>query len=136
MIRFLKNHILWVIYSVFVIVAIGSHHSEPLFISQGPAPYGKPMLWLVLLGFLVYSLHCHFKENFFKTMSITSKYYWTKQIGIDLYLGVAVIASVIYLNEGSVWVLALWLVPLILFANLATLLYLAMNYDSLIARFI
>ena len=44
------------------------------------------LLWLVLLGFLAYYLHCHVKENFFKTMSIISKYYWTKQIGVDLYL--------------------------------------------------
>ena len=131
----LKKHFLWLLYGIFVIIAISSHTSEPLFISQGVYPYGKPIMWLVLLGFLAYSLYCHVKENFFKTMSITGKYYWTKQIGIDLYLGVAVSGAVIYLNEGSLLLLGLWLVPLVLFANLATLLYIAMNYDSLIAHF-
>ena len=69
-------------------------------------------------------------------MAITSKYYWTKQIGIDLYLGVAVSGAIIYLNEGSLFILGLWLLPLVLFANLATLLYFAMNYDSLVAHFL
>lgn len=131
----LKNNFLWLVYGIFVIVAISYQGSEPLFVSQGDYPYGKPILWLVLIGFLVYSLYCHVKENFFKTMSITSKYYWTKQIGIDLYLGVVVSGAIIYLNEGSLLVLGLWLLPLVLFANLATLLYFAMNYDSLINHF-
>ncbi|MFT6990713.1 MAG: hypothetical protein ACJASL_002695 [Paraglaciecola sp.] len=132
----LKKHFLWMLYGIFVIIAMSTHTSEPLFVSQGDYPYGKPILWLVLLGFLAYSLYCHVKENFFKTMSITSRYYWTKQIGIDLYLGVAVSGAIIYLNEGSMLILCLWLLPLILFANLATLLYFAMNYDSLVAHFL
>lgn len=132
----LKKHFLWLLYGVFVIAAMSSHSSEPLFVSQGSYPYGKPITWLILLGFLAYSLHCHFKEDFFKTMSITSKYYWSKQIGIDLYLGVAVSGAIIYLNEGSLLVLSVWLIPLVLFANLATLLYIALNYDGLIAHFV
>jgi hypothetical protein len=132
----LKKHFLWLVYSIFVIIAMSTHSSEPLFVSQGDYALGKPILWLILIGFLAYSLYCYVKENFFKTMSITGKYYWTKQIGIDLYLGVAITGAIIYLNEGSILVLCLWLVPLVLFANLATLLYIAMNYDSLTAHFI
>ena len=130
-----KKHFLWIFYAIFVVLAIVFKGQENVFISNGPYPYGKYVLWASLLIFLLYSLYCHSKENFFKTMSITGKYYWSKQIGIDLYLGVALSASVIYLNEGSLLVLALWLVPLILFANLATLLYFAMNYDSIIKHF-
>jgi len=131
----LKKHFLWLLYSIFVFVAMASHTSESLFISEGMYSYGKPILWLVLLGFLTYSLYCHVKENFFKTISITNKYYWTKQIGIDLYIGVAISGAIIYLNECSLMVLCLWLLPLILFANLATLLYFALNYNSLVAGF-
>jgi hypothetical protein len=130
-----KKHFLWFFYGIFVLLAIVFKGQEALFISNGPYPYGKYLLWAALLIFLLYSLFCHVKENFFKTMSITGKYYWTKQIGVDLYLGVALSASIIYFNEGSLLVLALWLVPLILFANLATLLYFAMNYDSIIKHF-
>ena len=131
----LKRHFLWGIYFVVVALAVVFKNDEALFVSSGPYPLGKPILWLILGLFLLYSLHCHFRENFFRTMSITGKYYWTKQIGIDLYLGVALSASIIYLNEGSLLVLGLWLVPLILFANLITLLYFAMNYDAIIRHF-
>jgi hypothetical protein len=132
----LKRHFLWLLYGIFVVLAIIFKNDEALFVSSGPYPFGKPILWLVLGLFLLYSLHCHLKEDFFKTMSITGKYYWTKQIGVDLYLGVALSASVIYLNEGSLLVLGLWLLPLIVFANLAALLYFAMNYDAIIRYFI
>jgi hypothetical protein len=132
----LRKHGLWFLYFTFVALVLFLHQGEPLFLSNSQLPIGKPILWAVLFTFLGYSLYCHKQENFFKTMSITGKYYWTKQIGIDLYLGVALIACVIYLNEGSWLVLALWFVPLLIFANLATLLYLALNYDSLISRFI
>ena len=131
-----KQHFLWILYGVFVLLAILFKGEEDLFISSGPYPYGKYLLWATLIAFLLYSLYCHRKENFFKTMAITGRYHWTKQIGVDLYLGVALSASVIYLNEGSLLVLALWMVPLILFANLATLLYFAMNYDAIIRHFI
>lgn len=109
---------------------------EPLFLSNGPYPFGKVIVWATLLMFLGYSLYCHIHEDFFKTMSVTGRYHWTKQIGVDLYLGVAISGALIYLNEGSLLVLLFWLIPLILFANLATLLYIAMNYDSLMAHFI
>jgi hypothetical protein len=132
----LKKHGLWFIYFAFVPLALFYHKGEALFLSHGQFPAGKPILWLVLLTFLGYSLYCHVKEDFFKTMSVTTKYHWTKQIGIDLYLGVALIACVIYLNEGSWLVLAFWFVPLLIFANLATLLYLALNYDSLVSHFL
>jgi hypothetical protein len=131
----IKDHGLWILYFTFVPIAIFSHQGESLFLSNGPLPWGKPILWAVLLAFLGYSLYCHVQENFFKTMSITAKYHWTKQIGIDLYLGVAIVACIIYLNEGSWLVLALWFIPLLIFANLATLLYLALNYDALISHF-
>jgi hypothetical protein len=131
----LKRHFLWILYGLFVVLALLFKNDEALFVSQGPYPLGKLMLWILLGLFLLYSLHCHLKEDFFKTMSITGKYYWSKQIGIDLYIGVALSAGIIYLNEGSLLVLGFWLVPLIVFANLATLLYFAMNYDALIRHF-
>ncbi|MFQ3324623.1 MAG: hypothetical protein ACI90U_002453 [Pseudomonadales bacterium] len=61
---------------------------------------------------------------------------WFRQISIDLYLGLLITSTIIYLNEGSLLFMLLWIVPLVLFVNLALLLYLAMNYDSLIAHFI
>lgn len=132
----IKRHFLWILYAIFVFLAIVFKGEEALFISDGPYGAGKPIVWAVLVLFLMYSLHCHLKEDFFKTMSITVKYYWTKQIGLDLYLGAAMFCGLIYFNEGSVLVMLIWFVPILIFANLATLLYLALNYDSIIAHFI
>lgn len=128
----LKRHFLWIVYAIFVALALVFKTDEALFISEGPYALGKPILWLVLFTFLGYSLYCHSHEDFFKTMKKTGKYHWTKQIGVDLYIGVGLVGYVIFLNQGML-VLALWLVPLLIYANLATLLYLAMNYDALVA---
>jgi hypothetical protein len=44
-------------YGIFVIRAMSTHTSEPLFVSQGNYLYGKPILWLVLLGFIAAALN-------------------------------------------------------------------------------
>ena len=59
-----------------------------------------------------------------------------RQISLDLYLGLFLTSAVIYLHEGSLLVLLAWLPAILLFANLATLLYVAMNYDGLMAHFL
>jgi hypothetical protein len=112
------------------------HEGEHLFVSQGPYPAGKIIAWLLFICFLAYSIFCSTKENIFKTIKTIYPFYWAKQIGIDLYLGIAMTMFVIFLNEGSLLILALWFIPLVLFANLATLLYVAMNYDSIISNFL
>lgn len=126
----------WVLFFAFVALAMVFHQGEPLFVSQGAYPLGKPLLWLILLGFVGYSYYCSTQENIFKTIKRIFPLHWARQIGLDLYLGLILMMFIIYLNEGSLLVLALWLVPIVLFANLATLLYVALNYDSLVARFI
>jgi hypothetical protein len=42
---------------------------------------------------------------------------------------------VIWLHEGFIIAL-IWLVPVLLFANLATLLYVAVHFESLVDRFV
>ena len=133
----LKKNFLWVIYFVFVAVAIGTHQGEPLISTAGPYGEGKIIAWLMLLAFLAYSIYCSAKENFFRSVSeMWSSYLWHRQIGIDLYIGVSLSLMMIYLNEGSLLILALWFLPMLIFANLATLLYVALNYQSLIAHFV
>jgi len=56
--------------------------------------------------------------------------------GISLHaFGLLLFLAVIYLHQGSVLVLAAWLIPVLLFANLATLLYVAIHFETLVARF-
>ena len=132
----LKGNGLWVIFFIFSITAIYFHEGEPIFLSNGAYSWGKVMTWIMFISFLAYSIYCSKKENIFKTIKTISPLYWTRQIGIDLYIGVLITAFIIFLNEGSLLILAFWLVPLILFANLASLLYIAINFDSIVSHFV
>jgi hypothetical protein len=132
----LKYHFLWVLYFVFVAVAVVLHKGEPIFAASGPYALGKPLVWLVYLAFLAYSIWVSSKESFFKALQRMGSILWCRQVGIDLYLGVAFFSFLIYLNEGTLVVLLLWAVPMLIFANLATLLYLALNYQSIVANFL
>lgn len=135
--KLMKNsNIIWVFYSVFVLIALLTHKGEPMFSIAGPYGWGKAIVWCLLIAFLLYSLHCSRKENFFKTMHTIRPYYWFRQVSYDLYIGVFVILCLIYFNEGSLLVAALWFLPCLIMANLATLLYIALNYQSLVAHFV
>ena len=131
-----KYHFLWVLYFAFVAVALVTHAGEPIFVASGPYALGKPIVWVIYIAFLAYSIWVSSKESFFKALERMGAILWCKQVGIDLYLGVAFFGFLIYLNEGSLLLLLLWVVPMLIFANLATLLYLALNYQSLVAHFI
>ncbi len=132
----IKKYMLWIWYFIFVAVAITFKGEEALFTSNGPYGLGKTLTWLIFISFLSFSLYCTYKENFYRSVRNMMPAYWFRQISFDLYIGMLFSAFIIYLNEGSLLFIALWALPLLLFANLATLLYIAMNYDSLIARFI
>lgn len=132
----LKRNAIWLFYAVFFVLAIVFHKGENLFLSKGAYALGKPLVWLVLFGFLGYSLYCTSKENFFKTIKRTWPCLWSRQIGLELYIGLGLTMFVMYLNEGSLVVPALWFLPILIFANLATLLYIALNYDQIVRHFL
>ena len=132
----IKKNLLWVVYFGFIIYAINTGKDEHIFISNGPYPLGKYIVWLMYLSFLGYSLYCSTKENFFKSLKKLYPFYWARQIGMDLYIGITITSYLIYLNEGSILVLAIWILPILIYANLVTLVYVAINYDSIISHFI
>ena len=134
--RSFKKNLSWIIFVLFVAIAIFFHNGEPLFISESPYAAGKIITWIVFFGFVAYSYYCSMRENIFRTIKTIWPLHWARQIGFDLYLGLLISMSIIYLNEGSLLVLALWFVPIILFANLATLFYFAMNFDSIVSHFL
>ncbi len=131
-IRFLKYNLLWVLYFGFSIFAVFDRKDANIFISDGPYSQGKYILWVLFFIFLTYSIYAGTKENFFKTLSMMTKKYWGWQIGIDLYIGLMFAICLIYFHGGP-FVFLIWLLPILIYANLATLLYLALNYDSIIA---
>lgn len=135
MAKVLKRWQLWIFYAAFAAIAVSQADNEPLFSSSGPYAAGKYIIWAVYLGFLGFSIYCTSQENFFKTLGKMTSMHWGRQIGIDLYIGLIVPLFLIYLVEGSLLVAALWFVPIFIFANLATFLYLALNYVTLVSYF-
>ena len=91
------------------------------------------MVWLALLVFLGYSIYCSFQENFFRSVKSIVALYWGRQISADLYLGLFISLLIIFLNDG-VLVVLIWLVPALIYANLAVLLYFAINFDSIATK--
>lgn len=122
--------VLWALYGAFATVALSTNLQETTFQFIGLLGAVKALVWLALLVFLGYSVYCSLQENFFRSMQSIATMHWGRQIGADLYLGLFVSLLIIFLNEGALIVL-LWLVPTLIYANLAILLYVAINFDSI-----
>lgn len=91
---------------------------------------------MLSLGFTGYTVFCRSRENLFAGFGVVLGRHWGRQVLSDPYIGLLLLWVVIYLHSGSPLVLLLWLAPIAAFANLATLLYFAIHYDSLVARFL
>ena len=135
MIRTLKRQLLWVLYAIFVVIALATHSGEPMFFASGPYAAGKYVVWAVFFAFLAYSIYCSTQASFIKSLPKINQHIWARQIGLDLYISVFLSLGLIYFNEGSILIMLAWTLPVIIYANLAILLYLALNYSSIIAHF-
>ena len=125
--------ILWTLYVAFAAYALISNYEETTFRFSGTLGGIKALVWLILIAFLSYSVYCNHKENFFRSLRSIAGLYWGRQIGTDLYLGLLIALFIIFLNDGLLIAL-IWLVPILIYANLMVLLYLAINFDSLVAN--
>lgn len=125
--------VLWALYAAFAAFALYSNVDENTFQFSGPLGGFKAVVWLTLLVFLGYSVYCSFQENFFRSLRSIATMYWGRQIGTDLYLGLLLALFIIYLNDGALIAL-LWLVPILIYANLVVLLYFAINFESIVTK--
>ncbi len=132
--RLLKKNFLWILFMGFAFLAIDTKKDASIFISQSSYSFGKYIAWMLFFSFLGYSIYCSTEENFFKSLKRINEMFWGWQIVIDLYIGLLLPLIIIYLH-GGVFIFLLWLIPVLMYANLATLLYIALNYDSLVAHF-
>lgn len=128
--------LLWLAFAIFMACALYFNWHENIFASYGRYAVGKYIVWAAFVGFLAYSIYCSSQENLFRSIGKIADLHWGRQIGIDLYLGLSLTLFIVYLNEGSVLAVLLWLLPTLAFANLATLLYFAIHYDAIVARFL
>lgn len=125
--------VLWGLYGAFTLFALFSNVKETTFQFSGPLGGVKAIVWLALFAFLGYSVYCSFQENFFRSVRSIATLHWGRQIGADLYLGLSVALLIIFLNEGA-FVALLWLVPILIYANLVVLLYFAINFESIVTK--
>ena len=125
--------VLWALYGAFAIFAVATNLQETTFRFTGPLGGVKAIVWIALLVFLGYSIYCTYQENFFRSVKSIAALYWGRQIGTDLYLGLFIGLFLIFLNEGLL-VALLWLVPTLIYANLVVLLYVAINFDSIVTK--
>lgn len=131
-----SRNLLWGGFAVFAVAALywdGTARALSLATPHGAA---KPVIWLALIFFLAYSAYSTFRENLFETIGAMARLYWGRQIGIDLYIGLLLFAGLIFLVHASLLGAFLWLIALLIFGNLATLLYLAIHYDAIVAKLI
>jgi hypothetical protein len=133
-VKILQRNFLWILFIGFSVFAVYSRQDAHVFLSESAYPYGKYAVWLIFIAFFGYSFYSGLKENFFKTLKTMINLYWGRQIGLDLYIGLIFSATIIGIH-GGIWVLLIWILPILIYANLATLLYFALNYDSIINHF-
>lgn len=133
MLKKLNANFLWVFFFIFLGVAFFTHQGEAPIFSHGQFAMGKLAVWVIWLAFLLYTLNVNRQENFFKSVQRMWPILWFRQISLDLYLGLLIPLTLVYLHTGSLLVTLLWLVPILIFANLATLVYLALNFESIMA---
>lgn len=125
--------VMWLAYFGIAALAIALQADTRFLAFDGPYAIGKALVFLALGGFVAYSAYCSARENIFRTVGMMMNMHWGRQIVIDLYLGVALFTAMICLHQGAL-VALLWLVPIIVYANMATLLYLAIHYDAIVAK--
>lgn len=130
------HYLIWLIFALFVATVLYFRGHPGLFANDTPFAFIKYLIWVVFTVFTAYTYYCSSKENFFKSCKKMADLHWGRQVGIDLYLGIFLFLFVVYLHEASIFVILMWLVPSIVYGNLATLLYLAVHFDALVARFL
>lgn len=126
----------WVAFGLFVLGAFYTHWHPGLLIAHGPVGWAKYAIWAAFLAFAGYSLHCSRHEDLLTTVKKVGSFYFGRQIILDLYLGVGGALFLVYLHSGSWVTLLIWLIPMLTFANLATLLYLGLHFDSIVGLFL
>ena len=124
----------WGAYLAFAIVVLYANRHVGLLVFEGSLGAVRGAVWVAWAAFLGYSIWCSRREVFVRSARRILDLHWGRQIGLDLYLGLGVGLLLIYLHGGPV-ALLVWAVPVLLFANLSVLLYLAIHFESIVAAF-
>ena len=130
--QFIRRNSLWGAYIFFLVLAVTFGGREGALDFSGSLSAGKGVIWLIFIAFLAYSIQAHRKEIFFRSVTKVNQLWWGLQIGLDLYISVFLSLALVYLIEGSLVVMLFWVIPVLVFANLAILPYLILNYGAIV----
>jgi hypothetical protein len=130
------NLVFWGAYVVFVACAFVADATPQTFSFDVQLAPAKLLIWLAYLGFLGYTIHCSRREDLIASMRRIGELSWGRQVGADLYLGLALALFVIFLNERSLLAVVLWALPALFFVNLVTLLYFALHFEELVGKLV
>lgn len=123
----------WLAFALIAATAI-TLQRDTAFAFSGPHAAAKIALWLAFAAFGAYTLWVSAREDLLRSLRSIATLHWGRQVGLDLYIGFTLALCVIGLHSG--WMVALaWLLPIYVYGNIATLLWLALNVDSLLGRF-
>lgn len=131
-----KNALLWLAFGVFVTIALVLRWHDGMLSPQGRFGAGKVVIWVAFAGFAAYTWAVSLRADLLAGVRQLAAMPWGRQVSLDLYVGLLLTMCLIAVHEGSGLVALLWLLPTLAFGNLATLLYVAIHYDSLIGRFL
>lgn len=129
-----RNFLAWAIYFAFAIAAVALSWHDRIIAFHGTHGAVKALIWSAFFAFTAYSMYCSSKENIFGSIGKMFQLHWGRQVGLDLYIGLLLFLCLINMHSGFSMLL-FWALPILLFGNLFTLLYLALNFESLIALF-
>lgn len=91
---------------------------------------------IVIILFSAYTVYASRTENFWKSLKTVMALKWGRQVVADLYIGLFIFNFIIYLNEGSALITLAWLVPTLILGNIVPLIYVVLNFESLILHFV
>ncbi|MCI0413279.1 hypothetical protein L0222_10835 [bacterium] len=92
------------------------------------------MRWIVVILFLFltgFTVFCVTETSFLDSLKEIWAKVWGKQILFDLYIGFTLVSLVYFLNEKSIGRAMLWMLATFAFGNIASLVYLLLNFRSI-----
>lgn len=98
----------------------------------------ESLRWLALVLLILfsgYTVHASRTESFWKSLKSVLALKWGRQVTMDLYLGLLLFHFFVYLNEGSIALALVWLVPTLVLGNIVPLIYFVVNFNSLVGHF-
>lgn len=124
----------WIVFAGFAVIAAALSWQETTLSFEHHGA-GKAAAFTAFFAFLAYTVYCSVRENFYGSVRKMARLHWGRQVGLDLYIGLILHAGFLWQTGVEGWTLLFWVIPFLVFGNVATLLYLALHFDAVASVF-